>query len=300
MITFSDLGLYGRLGNQLFQYAALRGISEKNNFTCKIPDFSSHNWHGQTCLLNNFNLKADIMTPMDKFKIIGRTIEEKDYNKFDESYFSLPNNINIKGFFQFTKYFDHCEDLIREEFTPKPRFIEEAKKLLNRHKIGGYEIVSIHVRRGDMINHMYKDTGIHPDQVFDQHNIFNEKTIFGDYLNKSMKIFADKKVKYFVFAGGKRNGDDTEDINYVKKVFTGDQFIISETNDPMVDFTTIMCCDHNITCHQSSFGWWAAYLNSNPDKIVTSPQHYFFLFSKELNNQRILNGHFPKNWTIIE
>jgi hypothetical protein len=300
MITFSDLGLYGRLGNQLFQYAALRGIAEKNNFVCKIPDFSSYRWHGQDCLLNNFNLKAEILTPTDKFNIIGRSVEEKDYNKFDESFFDLPKHINIKGFFQFTKYFEHCEEIIREEFTPKNKFLEKAKENLHKHKKDGYEIVSIHVRRGDMMEVMQRETGIHPNSVLGPTNIFDDQTIFGNYLNKSMKLFKDREVKYYIFSGGSRTGDDTADIQYIKKVFRGDQFIISESNDPMEDFATIMLCDHNITCHQSSFGWWAAYLNNNKDKIVTSPEHYFFSLSPELNKQRIQNGHFPKDWVIIK
>jgi len=133
-----------------------------------------------------------------------------------------------------------------------------------------------------------------------EENIFDKSTIFGNYLNKSMDFFTNKKVKYLVFAGGKRNGDDSEDIQYIKKVFKGKDFIISDSNDPMVDFTTIMSCDHNITCHQSTFGWWAAYLNENPNKIVTSPEHYFFLYSRERNDQRIQNGHFPKDWNIIK
>jgi hypothetical protein len=300
MITFKDLGLYGRLGNQMFQYASLRGIAEKNGFVCKIPDFSSFNWHGQNCLLNNFNIEADKLQPIDQFNILGRNINEKNHDQFDESFFNLPENVSIKGFFQFTKYFEHCEDLIKKEFTPKEQYLNPAQKIIDSYRKDGYEIVSIHVRRGDMMQHMYADTGVHPDSVFGVDNIFDNNTIFGNYLNKSMDFFSDRKVKYFVFAGGKRTGDDADDISYIKRVFKGDEFIISDSNDPMVDFTRIMSCDHNITCHQSTFGWWAAYLNSNKNKIVTSPEHYFFLYSKERSDQRISNGHFPKDWNIVK
>ena len=84
------------------------------------------------------------MTPRDKFKIIGRTVEESDHNKFDENFFNLPNDINIKGFFQFTKYFSHCEELIKEEFTPKEDFLNPALETLEELKKDGHEIVSIH------------------------------------------------------------------------------------------------------------------------------------------------------------
>ena len=231
---------------------------------------------------------------------MGRNVNEKNHDAFDPSMFQLEDNVSINGFFQFTKYFKHCEQLVREELTPKEQFLNPALSLVDLYRSRQYEIVSIHVRRGDMMQYMYRDTGVHPDSVFGPDNIFDNNTIFGNYLNKSMKMFNGKKVKYFVFAGGKRTGNDTDDISYIKKVFKGDQFIISDSNDPMVDFTRIMNCDHNITCHQSTFGWWAAYLNPNKNKIVTSPEHYFFLYSKELNDQRISNGHFPEDWNIIK
>jgi hypothetical protein len=300
MITFQNLGLHGRLGNQLFQYAALRGITEKNNYVCKIPDFSASSWHGQKCLLSNFNLKAEIMSPIDRFRSMGRVVVEKDFNKFDPSFFQIEDDVSIHGFFQSINYFKHCEDTIKQEFIPKDEFLIPCQDKVNYYKNQGFEVVSIHIRRGDMMDYLFYDTGIHPDTFFSPDDIFDNSTIFGDYLNKCFKLFENKKVKYFVFAGGKRTGDDSDDINYIKKMFQGDQFVISETNDPMLDFTTIMCCDHNITCHQSTFGWWAAYLNPNPDKIVTSPEKYFFIFSDELNQQRIENGHFPHDWTIIK
>mgnify|MGYP003631268059 CR=1 FL=1 len=299
MITFLDLGLYGRLGNQLYQYAALRGISEKTGIECKIPDFHDYSWHGQKCLLNNFNLKAPPLEYADRMRVRG-THEEKSPNVFYEKFFSVNPYCNIKGFFQFTGYFDHCEDIIREEFTPKKFFLDKAEKLLEQHRKGGYEIVSIHIRRGDMMNYMQQDTGVSPYQVFGRQDIFEEGTVYGDYLSKAMKFFENKKVKFLVFTGGKRNGNDIEDIEYVKRVFKGNQYIFSQSNDAMMDFTTIMLCDHNITCHQSTFGWWAAFLNNNEHKVVTSPQNYFFLMPKEICEARISEGHFPKGWSIIK
>ena len=77
MITFQNLGTHGRLGNQLFQYAALRGIAEKNNYVCKVLTFHLLFGMVKNVYLKNFNLQADIMSPMDKFKSLGRTEDEK-------------------------------------------------------------------------------------------------------------------------------------------------------------------------------------------------------------------------------
>ena len=55
MVFFSKLGQLGRLGNQLFQYAALRGLSIKNSYNISIPSNVS-NFHGQEYLLKNFSI----------------------------------------------------------------------------------------------------------------------------------------------------------------------------------------------------------------------------------------------------
>lgn len=299
MITFVQLGKHGRLGNQLYQYAALRGISEKIGVECKIPDFKNFFWHGQKCLLDNFNIKAKTFSA-DDIKTIEKNIIEPDASVFYEDFFSIPDNSNIHGFFQFTKYFDHCEELIREELKPKDSFLSEAKQKLDSYRQDGHEIVSIHIRRGDMMTVMYPNTGIHPDQVYGPDNIFDDNTIYGNYLNKAMSMFANKKVKYLVFSGGNRGTDDSSDINYISRVFNDDRFIISDSNDPMQDFSLIMSCDHNISCHQTSFGWWASYMNDNENRIVTAPQHYYFEMPREKSDARISNGTFPSDWTIIE
>ena len=69
MITFSELGNYGRLGNQLFQYAALKASALRNGYTCKVPDFNTKQWHGQKCLLTYFNIKSDTLTKNELLEI---------------------------------------------------------------------------------------------------------------------------------------------------------------------------------------------------------------------------------------
>ena len=298
MITFSHLGRYGRLGNQLFQYAALKSLALKKGYEVKIPDFSQSQWHGQQCLLKNFNIDCEVLNPDDSEKITF-SYNEPNVNQFDRNFFDIDDGADLLGFFQFTDYFKEFEKNIRKEFTPKDFFLEKANEVLSPLREGSHEVVSIHIRRGDMMTHMYGDTGVSPYEVFGKYDILDEDTIFGKYLNNAMKFFEGKKVKYLIFTGGKRDGNDTSDIEYVKEVCEYDNFYFSETNDPMIDFATIMSCDHNITCHQSTFGWWAAFLNPNEDKIVTSPENYFFLYNEEENKKRTSSGHFPEDWKII-
>jgi hypothetical protein len=57
MVTFHKLGENGRLGNQLFQYAALKGLAIKNGYDVKLPNPHTISWHGRLCLLDKFNIQ---------------------------------------------------------------------------------------------------------------------------------------------------------------------------------------------------------------------------------------------------
>ena len=58
MITNLKIGNHGRLGNQFFQYAILRAISEKNGFKIILPENKDTIFHGQKFLLKKFNLSC--------------------------------------------------------------------------------------------------------------------------------------------------------------------------------------------------------------------------------------------------
>ena len=99
MITFLQLGKLGRLGNQLFQYAALRGLSLKNNYEFKLPQLNDASWHGQKCLLEKFNIKKSFLLPEDTIKL-KYSYSEPDWSIIDKNFFKIPDNTSIDGFFQ--------------------------------------------------------------------------------------------------------------------------------------------------------------------------------------------------------
>jgi|TARA_R110000803_G_scaffold87426_2_gene154118 hypothetical protein len=265
MITFYTLGEMGRLGNQLFQYAALKGLGLKNGFQVKIPNPKTRNWHGQTCLLDQFNIESEYITEEDT-KTLQQAYLEPDSKKYDSEFFDIPDNTSIAGFFQSTFYFEEFEDQIKKELTPKSKYLIPAIQKINDLKLlHNCEIVSVHVRRGD--NMTNGQTGL--IKAFDKGGLYET------YFNKAKDKFKNKTVKFLVFSGGQRfNEDNKKDIEWCKEFFKGDEFIFSEGLSQMEDFSLIMNCDHNILSHASSFGWWAAYNNPNPNKIVIAPEFY--------------------------
>ena len=290
MITFLNLGKHGRLGNQLFQYAALKSIALKNGYECKIPNPDTMHWHGQQCLLGEFNIEAEVLSEED-IRSIQQIASEPSPHFFYEQFFKIPDNSGIHGYFQSTYYFEEFKDQICKELTPKKEYLEFAENYLAPLREDGSEVVSLHLRRGDNTD------GTNPEysNFYGINNAFDEESIFGSYLNKAMTKFENKKVKFLVFSGGSRDTDDLEDIEWAKKYFGGTNFHVSETSDPMKDFSLIMSCDHNITCHLTTFGWWAAYLNPNPNKIVVAPADYFY----DMLAGYIRPGFFPTDWKLV-
>ncbi len=284
MVTFHKLGELGRLGNQLFQYAALKGLAVKNGYELKIPNPQTMNWHGQTCLLDKFNIECDYLTQEDA-NTLQNLYEEPNWQTYDDKFFNIPDNTSIEGFFQSTLYFEHISDKIKKELTPKKEYLDKATKLIDYLK-GQHncEIVSVHVRSGD--NRTNGQTGLI--------QAFGPGGMYETYFKEAKKVFEGRNVKFLVFTGGQRfNEDNKIDVDWCKSFFKGEEFLFSEGNQQIDDFSLIMSCDHNILSHASSFGWWAAYVNPNPNKIVVAPEYYH---PDEPSLKR--NGFYPNEYIL--
>jgi hypothetical protein len=265
MVTFHKLGENGRLGNQLFQYAALKGLAIKNGYDVKIPNPQTMSWHGQTCLLDRFNIDCDYLTQEDA-NTLQYLYGEPNWQAYDLNFFNTPDNTTIDGYYQSLFYFEHISEQIKKELTPKKEYIDAAITEINFLKEHlQCEIVSVHVRRGD--NMTNGQTGL--IQAFEPGGVYET------YFNEAKKVFDGKRVKFLVFTGGQRfNEDNKVDVDWCRSFFKGDEFLFSEGNQQIDDFSLIMNCDHNILSHASSFGWWASYVNPNPNKIVVAPKYY--------------------------
>ena len=296
MITFSHLGGLGRLGNQLFQYAALRGLGLKNNYETKIPAPNSRLWHGQSCLLDNFNISSDYYDPASLSMIKQRYIEP-NHMEYDESFFSIPDNTDLYGFFQSTLYFRDFEQQIKQELTPQAEWFAKADERLDliKNEHADHKIVSLHLRRGD--NTDGSNPSIELNEMYGKDNTLDMHSFYGKYLSAAKDCFATQKVKSLVFSGGSRkSGNDNEtDIEWCQRNLIGEEYIFAKPNDTMSDFATIMCCDGNIISHISSFGWWAAYLNKNTEKTVVAPNHYH-TDQPAYTHRR---GFYPNTWRIV-
>lgn len=217
MITFTQWGKMGRLGNMMFQAATVIGLARKNQDDFILPPWSD---------ANKFNLTECFS---DKIQV-DQTYTEKSF-----PYENLPSNtkgktLDLVGYFQSWKYFEHCQDEIKGFFTPKNPY----SMLSNT--------TGIHVRRGDYVG------------IQHCHPCLNK-----EYYEQAMQLI--QSDKYIVFS---------DDIEYCKRIFTGDNVTFSTGRSNVDDLNLLAACEHQIIAN-SSFSWWGAYLNPNPNKIVVSP-----------------------------
>lgn len=282
MISCLSIGRFGRLGNQLFQYAALKSLSLENNLNIVLPYLTNSFHHGQKSLLPEFNLDVKYMNrALLSLLLYKRYYEKEEYiYKYDENFFKIKDFTSIKGYFQNLKYFKKYKEQICMELTPKKKYIDSAQKIISeiKSKYPNHELVSLHIRLGDAKNN--KD---HTDILYGSNmQILDQNSMFSKYINKSIDFFRSKNVKFLIFFGGSRDENDDSDRDWVYRNFKSDDFIVMPSENPLIDYSLISLCDHNILSHASSFSWWAAYINRNKNKIMIAPKDYYV--TRENNN----------------
>jgi hypothetical protein len=106
MIGMNNLGINGRIGNQMFQYASLMGIAYNRSFDWCIP---KENQDLSKCFL---------MKNLQQFgNIDGQELHLHESHEFCEDLmFECPDGVSLHGYFQSEKYFKHIESIVRADF----------------------------------------------------------------------------------------------------------------------------------------------------------------------------------------
>jgi hypothetical protein len=235
----------GGLGNQMFQYAHGRNLIIANRESV-IFDTSFFNFKktdiDRPFLLHNFNLDNS-----SKF-------ERTENGFFNKCYMKIASIITGNyGFYQSEKYFKPIESIIRKEFTLKEplstTFIEYEGKILEAQNS-----VSLHVRRGDYVL----------DAKTNKYHGVCDLTYYQDaikYINEKIE-----SPSFFVFS---------DDIEWLKNNLKINDIIF--VSNPEVkeyeDLILMSKCKNHIIAN-STFSWWGAWLNQNPDKIVIAPKQW--------------------------
>ena len=256
----------GGLGNQLFQYAVGRAVS----IQCQVPlkldisayeNYKLHNGYR----LDQFNINADIANEEEisylkgssnrLFRVLRRLgwikkdtyYAEKERTVYDADVFKKMS-LYLDGYWQNEEYFSQIRAILLKELTPNQNLSINAQA--HQEKILRTNSVSIHVRRGDYLNH--PEIGVLDIEYY-----------------KRAVSYIKEKIEFPVFYVF------SNDVVWSKENF---QFIdapifIEDTKTEIDDLILMSQCQHNIVAN-SSFSWWAAWLNNNVDKNVIAPKKW--------------------------
>lgn len=247
MITFSELSRLGRFGNQLWQIAAVIGYARKHKQDYVLPI-----WEPAKHFKYSFNQSAII----------------KPFTPYREPHFhykEIPRykSIDLFGYFQSIRYWEHCQRDIRALFSPNT----QIQELLDKTPMEP-NTCAIHVRRTDYLQ--LKD--YHPSLPI-------------DYYKRAMEAM--KADRYIVFS---------DDIEWCKTepTFEGATFVNS--GNDLLDFFMATQCDKFILAN-SSFSWWFSYLSGKKDKrIIAPPREHWF---GQRYNMNKLDDLYLQNWEVL-
>ena len=262
-IGYNGLGNNGRLGNQMFQYAALRGIAAHRGFDFMFPPpyNSVDNYAIHDCFkLTNVSDRNIGFHPSEQYA------QEGQFHFNEGLYNELPDGVNLYGFYQTMRYWQDIENDIRQDFEFKKGILEPCKEMMesfDQHPI------MLHVRRGDP--NLADKRGFKWAYVNlqDQHPV---QTL--EYYEKALSKF-DANVPVIVFS-------DSIDWCKEQEFFSDDRFNFSESTEqhedgalvPFVDLCLMSLCDGGITAN-SSLSWWGGFLQQERTRPLVSPVNWF-------------------------
>lgn len=240
--SINHLGNNGHLGNQMFQYAAVKSLAKKYNTDFCIPPNDIFGKHYYQDLFSNideaFDLKCD--RAIKDYPVA----QEKTFEYDEEFVESLSGgDYNLIGFFQSEKYFANIADELRtKDFLFRDEIVKNCSEIVDVYKGS----IAVHIRRNDFLKNPN-----HPVQS-------------NDYYSSALKEFPDD-IPVLVFS------DDPEWC-MEQEIFSDDRFLVSETNDAYYDLYIMSKCDYHVICN-STFSWWGAWLADS--KNVIAPKKWF-------------------------
>ncbi|MEO0732773.1 MAG: alpha-1,2-fucosyltransferase [Bacteroidota bacterium] len=269
--------LKGGMGNQLFQYALGRQLAHQLGIELRLEvtnllyrnkgkDFVYRDYDlGVFNVREAFLLRPELIRPVMNLRLrplaqLMRKIGARNYPVVTEAYFhydpsiltEAQENVIYEGWFQSPKYFVGVEDQIREEFTFSRPVLPESRALLGR--IQASNAVCLNVRRTDFL-------------TTDVLNATNRAYFLraADLLGRQLS-----EPRFFVFS---------DDVAWCRENITLDyptEFVDhAHKGWKFGNYLRLMQACRHFIIPNSSFAWWAAWLNTGADKVVVAPENWF-------------------------
>jgi hypothetical protein len=265
------------LGNQLFQYAAGLFFAKKYGATLEIvlrPEVRTNSFgHPRPCALSNFCISATVRKRNNWDRLICSVSSKKSPLVAAARYLShtavwrqrevevwtfrtalpIPRSTDtayIEGNFQAHQFADEVEERLRSEYRFSNPASGKNLELLNQIRACG-DSVSVHIRRGDY-----------------QYSRGGQFLMSTRYQAQAMQILFQKvgNPTFYVFS---------DDITFARESLPkGYNVVFVDHNDEVSgheDLRLMAACRHHIIAN-STFSWWGAWLDPNPQKLVCTPK----------------------------
>ncbi len=298
--------LLGGLGNQMFQYAAGLALAERRRTVLKLDvswfkeyaEFEAHNRYALSC----FNITEQLATEEEVDRVRGVPLTRLErwsvrlagalrlrqyarrlgsaghrYSppgfRFHPEFFEQPDPTYLEGMFQSERFFAPVANLLGVHFSfrypPPPAVADLARR------IAGGPSAAVHFRRGDYVRNatFREEIGVLPI----------------DYYHRAVALLRARRpdTTLYIFS---------DEIDAIEREFkpTGPHVFVRATQPwHAYDKIRLMSlCQHAIVSN-STFAWWAAWLNPSPDKLVVAPDPWLARRSPESADV------VPANWTQL-
>lgn len=266
----------GGLGNQMFQIALAKAFQKKN-----IPVEVDYSYYasGQQERQKEIGLFQNIDIPEagerlsaqmrgygyhDSIptKILRRLpggrgyVYQEDVKKGYQPEVFEQREAYISGYWQCERYFaGYRNDILNMFRFPEEKANKECKRIGEQIR-EDRSAVALHVRRGDYLSEKYE-------------SVYRDVCTLTYYRKAIEAMYRENSnCHFYIFS---------DDISWCKRTFGEENFFYVSCNygtDSAFDIWLMSLCKSNIVAN-SSFSWWGAWLNRNPNKLVMAPERWF-------------------------
>lgn len=271
------------MGNQLFKYAAAYALAKRLDADIWLQgtyrQFFDVKKHKRSFVLDQYNIVYHRWVPFyDLFLLFKKTSYVSEAN-FEEQTQEQGNLFYLKRLYESEYFFRNVQKEIKTFFTLKksiPRshaYLEHLKKIKDSPNS-----VAIHIRLGDYLS-------------------IEKRVLPLTYVTAAMNLFLKKEARthFYIFS------DAPQTVKYAFANLENVHILSGKSLDPVEDFELMRACNHHVIAN-STFSWWAAWLNENTSQKVIAPfprYNYSIVCETPFLTKLYNENFYPPEWELL-